>query len=57
MRISGESQLCNITSREKVRELTHLYDKSPYTIRKPQKSKGQHENVTKIFDYTKIADI
>ena len=36
--------------REKERDLTQSYDKSPYTYRKI------HKNATKNFDYTTIAD-
>ena len=42
-------------SSEKGRDLTRSYDKSPYTNRKIQKAKWQHENATKNFDYTTIA--
>ena len=50
-----QSQL-NCTEREKGRDLTQSYDKSPYTDRKIQKSTWQHKNATKNFDYTTIAD-
>ena len=42
--------------RQKGRDLTQSYDKSPYTHRKTQKSTWQHSNATKNFDYTTIAD-
>ena len=41
----------SITRKE--RELTKSYYKSPYTQRK---SKEQHKNATKIFDYATIKD-
>ena len=46
-----------IKAREKRRDLTRSYDKSPYTHR--QIKKNQHDNIktqNKNFDYTKIAD-
>ena len=43
-------------SREKGRDLTQSYDKSPYTYRKIQKATWQHKNATKIFDYTAIVN-
>ena len=46
----------NGTVREKRRDLTRSYDKSPYTHRKPQKATWQHTNATKDFHYTTIAD-
>ena len=42
--------------REKGRNLTQSYDKSPYTHRKVQKATWQYKNATKNFDYTTIAD-
>ena len=42
--------------REKERDLTQSYDKSPYTDRKIQKATWQDKNATKNFDYTTIAD-
>ena len=42
--------------REKERDLTQSYDKSPYTDRKIQKATWQHKNATKNFDCTTIAD-
>ena len=45
-----------IDSREKGRDLTQSYDKSPYTHRKIQKATWQHRNATKYFDCTTIAD-
>ena len=43
--------------REKGRDLTQSYDKSPCTHRKIQKASWQHKkNATKNFDYTTIAD-
>ena len=41
---------------EKGRNLTQSYDKSPCTHRKLYKTKWQHKNTTKNFDYTAIAD-
>ena len=43
-------------AREKRRDLTQSYDKSPYTHREIQKTTRQHKNATKNFDYTTIAD-
>ena len=40
--------------REKGRDLTKSYDKSPYTHRKIQNATRQHKNATKNFDYTII---
>ena len=42
--------------REKGRDLTQSYDKSPYTDRELQKATWQHINATKNLDYTTIAD-
>ena len=42
-------------TREKERDLTQSYDKSPYTLRQILKATWQHKNATKI-DYTTIAD-
>ena len=42
--------------REKGRDLTQSYDKSPNTHRKIQKATWQHKNASKNFDYTTIAD-
>ena len=42
--------------KEKGRDLTQSYDKSPYTHRKIQKATWQHKNATKNFDKTTIAD-
>ena len=42
--------------REKGRDLTQSYDKSPYIHRKIQKVTRQHKKRRKNFDYTKIAD-
>ena len=42
--------------REKGRDLTQSYAKSPYTHRKFQKATWQHKNATKDFDYTTIAE-
>ena len=36
--------------------MTQSYDKRPYTHRKIQKATRQHENASKTFDYTTIAD-
>ena len=44
-------------TREKGRDLTQSYDKSPYTHRKIQKGMWQHKNATKNFNYTTIADL
>ena len=46
----------SIKEREKGRDLTQSYDKSPYTHRKIQKATRQHKNATKNFNYTTIAD-
>ena len=43
-------------SREKGRDLTQSYGKSPYILRKIQKAKWKHKNATKNFNYTTIAD-
>ena len=45
---------CDI--REKGRDLTQSYDKSPYTHRTIQKAQWQHKKKTPNFDYTTIAD-
>ena len=42
--------------REKGRDMTRSYDKSPHTDRKIQKATWQHKNATKLFNYTMIAD-
>ena len=42
--------------REKGRDLTQSYDKSPYIDRKFRKATRQHKNVTKNVDYTTIAE-
>ena len=42
--------------REKGRDLTQSYDKSPYTNRRIQNATLQHKNDTKNFNYTTIAD-
>ena len=42
--------------REKGRDLTQSYDKSPYTRRRIQNETWQHKNATKNVDYTTIAD-
>ena len=44
------------SSREKGRDLTKSYDKSPYTHRKIQKSSLQHKKRHQNFNYTTIAD-
>ena len=41
--------------REKGRDVTQSYDKSPYTDKKIQKSTRQHKNATKNCIYTTIA--
>ena len=48
----------DIEVREKGRDLTQSYDKSPYTHRKIQKATRQQKkkNATKNFDYTTITD-
>ena len=38
------------------RDLTQLYDKSPYTHRKIQQATWQHKKHHQNFDYTTIAD-
>ena len=45
-----------IYKREKGRDLTQSYDKSPYTNRNVKMSKWQHEQRHKKFDYTAVAD-
>ena len=45
-----------LNSREKGRDLTQSYDKSPYIDRKIQNAMWQHKNATKNFDYTATAD-
>ena len=42
--------------REKGIDLTHSYDKNPYTHRKNKKSNMTTQNTTKNIDYTTIAD-
>ena len=42
--------------REKEKDPTQSYDKSPHTHRKIQKATWQHKNATKNFNYTRIAD-
>ena len=44
----------NSLHREKGRDLTQSYDKSPYIDRKIQKATRQHKNATKNFYYTTI---
>ena len=48
--------ICRFSIREKGRNLTHFYDKTPYTHRKIQKATWQHKTANKNFDYTTIAD-
>ena len=43
-------------AREKGRDLTQSYDKSPYTHRKKSTKQRNIKNVTKHFDYTTIPD-
>ena len=43
--------------REKRRDLTQSHDKIPNTNRQFNQTKWQHENATKIFYYTTIADL
>ena len=45
-----------LSTREKGRDLTQYYDKSPYTNRKIQKATWQHKKSHQNFDYTTIAD-
>ena len=42
--------------REKGRDLTQSYNKSPYSHRKIQKPTREPKNATKNFDYTTIVD-
>ena len=42
--------------REKERDLTQSYDKSPYTNRKTQKKRDNTQNANKNVDYTTITD-
>ena len=50
------SLFLQLFGREKGRDLSQSYDKSPYTHRKIQKATWQHKNATKDFDYATIAD-
>ena len=43
--------------REKGRDLTQSYDKSPYTSRNVNMAKGQHKQRHKKFDYTAVASV
>ena len=43
--------------REKGRDLTQSYDKSPYTNRNVKRAKWQHKQRHKKFDYTAVADL
>ena len=57
--LSAHSDLCRIDDkmvREKVRDLTQSYDKSPYTSRNVKRAKWQHKQRHKMFDYTAVAD-
>ena len=45
-----------VNYREKRRDLTQSCDKNPYTHRTIQKATWQHNNTTKNFDYTTVAD-
>ena len=49
-------QLFDCMYREKDRDLTQSYAKSPYTDRKIHKATWQHKNANKNLDYTTIAD-
>ena len=51
----GRISIYNIL-REKGRDLSQSYDKSPYTDKKIPKATLQHTNATKNFDSTTIAD-
>ena len=42
--------------KEKGRDLTQSYDKIPYTHRQIQKATQKHNNASKNFDFTTIAD-
>ena len=42
--------------REKGRDLTQSYDKSPYTNRMSKGQSDNTNNATKKFDYTAVAD-
>ena len=42
--------------KEKGRDLTPSYDKSPYTNKNVKRATWQHKDVTKKFDYTAIVD-
>ena len=44
------------THREKGRDLTQSYDKSPYTTRNVKRAKWQQKQHHKKFDYTEVAD-
>ena len=49
-------QTCQNRPREKGRDLTQSYDKSPSPTEKIQKATWQHKNAKKIVDYTTIVD-
>ena len=52
------SQNCQlIRVRERERDLTQSYDKSPYTNEKSKKQRDNIKNATKNFDYTAIEDL
>ena len=46
----------SVSPREKWRDLTQSYDKSPYTNRNVKRAKWQHKQRHKKFDYTAVAD-
>ena len=50
-----KTKLC-IIAREKGRDLTQSYDKSPYTNRNVKRAKWQHKQRHKKFDYTTVVD-
>ena len=47
---------CLLFKREKERDLSQSYDKSPFTYRKIKIATSQHKNAIKNFDYTTISD-
>ena len=52
----GCSKLKSPEAREKGRDLTQSYDKSPYTNRNVKRAKWQHKQRHKKFDYIAVAD-
>ena len=52
----GVEWFFSLMSREKGKDLTQSYDKSPHTTKKIQKAKWQHKNANKNFNYTTITE-